>query len=199
MTSPLSRRSAGLILAALIATALFTAVDLGTKKWAMDTLSTERSHPSSGVCETPGILQRRPLAPKVLIENRLEFRYQENCGAAFGFLRDASPLVRKGVFYVAAIGAMFLLGWMFISGRGGRLFAWSVPLVLAGAIGNLCDRLSLGYVVDFIRFYWGGAWSYPTFNVADIWITVGVVLILLDGIAEGRAEKKRALEKSASV
>ena len=192
MTETLSPRALGLVVIALVATAVLTGVDLGTKKWALDTLSTERTTEPPPACTQPGFMQRRPVAPITLIEHRLEFRYQENCGAAFGFMRNASPTARKGVFYAAATGAIVLLGWMFITGRGGRLFTWSVPFVLAGAIGNLVDRVNLGYVVDFIRFYWGQAWSYPTFNVADIWITVGVALILLDGIFEGRAEKRRA-------
>ena len=154
MNETLVRRSAMAVMVAVIATAALTAADLGTKKWAMDTLSAERATQPSTVCEVPGLLQRRSLAPKVLIPSRLEFRYQENCGAAFGFLRNAKPIVRKGVFYAAGFGVMCILGWMFVTGRGGRLFTWSVPFILAGAIGNLWDRLNLGYVVDFIRFYW---------------------------------------------
>jgi signal peptidase II len=125
----------------------------------------------------------------VLIDGFLEFRYAENCGAAFGFMRDMPSLVRKGVFYVAATGAIVLLLWMFVTGRGGALFAISVPLIVAGAIGNFVDRVRLGYVVDFVRFHNHDSWAYPTFNVADAWITIGVALILIEGFADGRRER----------
>ena len=95
-------------------------------------------------------------------------------------------LVRKGVFYVAAAGAVVLLLWMFVRGRGGRLFALSVPLIVAGAVGNFVDRVRLGYVVDFVRFHIDDRWAYPTFNVADAWITIGVILILLEGFLDNR-------------
>jgi len=126
----------------------------------------------------------------VLIDGYLELRYAENCGAAFGFMRDMPSAVRKGVFYVAAGGAVVLLLWMFMTGRGGILFAISVPLIVSGAIGNFVDRVRYGYVVDFIRFHLDERWAYPTFNVADAWITIGVVLILIEGFVEGRHEKR---------
>jgi signal peptidase II len=48
----------------------------------------------------------------------------------------------------------------------------------------------LGYVVDFVRFHLNDRWAYPTFNVADAWITIGVALILIEGVIEGRREKQ---------
>src|SRR5690606_10370962 len=89
---------------------------------------------------------------EVLIADYLEFQYAESCGAAFGLLRDADDWVRRAVFGVAALGAVVALMWMFVVGRGGPLFAWSVPFVVSGAVGNLVDRVRYGYVVDFIRF-----------------------------------------------
>ena len=113
----------------------------------------------------------------VLIDGYLEFRYAENCGAAFGFMRDMPTKVRKGVFYVAAAGAVVLLLWM----------------IIAGAIGNFVDRVRFGYVVDFVRFHIHDRWAYPTFNVADAWITVGVTLILIEGFIDSRREKRARL------
>ena len=68
--------------------------------------------------------------------------------------------------------------WLYWTGYGGTLFAVSVPLIASGALGNLVDRFRLGYVVDFIRFHVREAFVWPTFNVADITITVGVALLL---------------------
>ncbi|MEM8609419.1 MAG: signal peptidase II [Myxococcota bacterium] len=194
-------RSGKALVLCLVAVGLLTAVDLGTKAWALDALSEPSSFGSEPVC-TPdehGRIrqQRTQTAPVVLVDGYLEFRYAENCGAAFGFMRDMPSLVRKGVFYVAAMGAVVLLLWMFATGRGGTLFAWSVPLIVAGAIGNLVDRVRLGYVVDFVRFHLNDQWAYPTFNVADAWITVGVVLILIDGFLDGKREQERVVADAA--
>lgn len=186
-------RSAKAIVLCLVAAGVLTAMDLGSKDWALDRLSQPSPRASDPVCEPNEFgriqPQRSQRSPIVLIDGLLEFRYAENCGAAFGFMRDMPKTVRKGVFYVAAAGAVLLLLWMFISGRGGKLFAFSVPLIVAGAIGNFVDRVNLGYVVDFVRFHINDRWAYPTFNVADAWITVGVVLILIEGFMDGRREK----------
>ena len=193
---PRQPRSRTALILCLLGIVVLSAADLGTKQWAYERLSQERPGGSlQPVCE-PGpsgavLPQRSQRPPIVLIDDYLEFRYAENCGAAFGFMRDMPSPLRKGVFYAAALGAVVLLLWMFVSGRGGVLFAWSVPLIVAGAIGNLVDRVDLGYVVDFIRFHIRDGWSYPTFNVADIWITIGVVLIIIDGFRETRDERQR--------
>ena len=193
--TPRSRKA---LILCLAATAAFTAMDLGTKHWALGRLSQPSSLASEPVCEPNehGRIQtqRAQRPPVVLIDDYLEFRYAENCGAAFGFMRDMPTLVRKGVFYVAAAGAVILLLWMFVTGRGGTLFAISVPLIISGAIGNFVDRVRLGYVVDFVRFHLNDRWAYPTFNVADAWITIGVALILIEGFLDGRREKQARAE-----
>ena len=187
------RTSKALVLC-LAATAVFTAMDLGTKHWALDRLSQPAALPSAPVCQPNDYgriqPQRAQRPPVVLIDGYLEFRYAENCGAAFGFMRDMPTPVRKGVFYVAAAGAAILLLWMFATGRGGALFAISVPLIVSGAVGNFVDRVRLGYVVDFVRFHLNDRWAYPTFNVADAWITIGVALILIEGFVDGRRDKQ---------
>lgn len=193
-----TRRSSKALVLCLAAIALLTAMDLGSKHWALDRLSQPSDLGSDPVC-TPNTYgriapQRAQTSAIVLVDRYLEFRYAENCGAAFGFMRDMPTLVRKGVFYVAAAGAVVLLLWMFVTGRGGALFAVSVPLIIAGAVGNFVDRVRLGYVVDFVRVHIDDRWAYPTFNVADAWITIGVVLILIEGFADGRREKRERAE-----
>jgi signal peptidase II len=180
----------------LAAIAVLTAMDLGSKQWALERLSEPSSTRADPVCKPDELgrihPQRNQRAPVVLVDRYLELRYAENCGAAFGFMRDMPSAVRKGVFYVAAVGAVILLLWMFVTGRGGKLFMISVPLIVSGAIGNLVDRVRFGYVVDFVRFHVNDRWAYPTFNVADAWITIGVALILIEGFLEGRREKQAA-------
>jgi signal peptidase II len=190
-TTPSERRTSAAIGACIVATIALVALDLGTKTWAEGALSAERTGTRPEVCasdEDGYIRYQRARRPEiVVIEDVFELEYAENCGAAFGLLRNAPTQVRTAVFGVAAIAATIVLLWLFVQGRGGPFFAWSVPLVVSGALGNFIDRLRYGYVVDFIHWHWKDAFDYPTFNVADIAITIGVVLLLIDGF---RAEKK---------
>jgi signal peptidase II len=71
--------------------------------------------------------------------------------------------------------------------RGARFLACALALVLGGAIGNLYDRMTLGYVVDFILVHYQG-WNFPAFNVADSAITVGAIMLIIDAFF---LEKKR--------
>lgn len=176
------------------ATLALLAADLGSKQWASETLSEERAVPPPSQC-VPGRLQRAPLPSVVVIEGYLELRYAENCGAAFGIGNDWSPTLRRLVFIPAALLATIALFWMFARGTGGPLFAWSVPFVVSGAVGNLVDRIRYGYVVDFIRFHVHDAWEYPTFNVADIAIVVGVALLVLDGFRSGPKREAKAADE----
>ena len=98
-----------------------------------------------------------------------------NEGAAFSFLNDAGGW-QRWVFVTLAIGVCsFLVFELMRLGRRERLQAWAFALILGGALGNLIDRIALGYVTDFLRFYWRD-WYFPAFNVADSAIFLGVVL-----------------------
>ena len=110
-----------------------------------------------------------------------------NPGAAFSFLAGAGGWQRW--FFVAvtlAVSAVILA--MLRKSGGNRLLATALALVLGGALGNLWDRLTLGHVVDFIQLHAAG-YYWPAFNVADSAITVGVVLILWDGVRDARAAR----------
>lgn len=188
-------RSMRIIALGLVATGALLWLDLGTKNWAESTLSTPLPGDPPPVCEPDEYGFRRWQRAKgdvvVLIEDHLELRYAENCGAAFGMGSQASPWVRKVVFGIAAVAASGALLFMFVQGRGTVWFALSVPMIVSGALGNLIDRLRFGYVVDFIRAYnlhlpYLNEW--PTFNVADIGITVGVGLLVLDGFRQPKEE-----------
>ena len=161
---------------------MLTAVDLWSKQWALDTLSVAKAS-APPVCEAGSSghvrMQREPVDALVLVEGQLELRYAENCGAAFGMLRTAPSWLRTSFFTVAALGFMTLLMWTYVRGDGGRLFVVAVPAIMSGALGNLFDRVHRGFVVDFIRYH--GLFEWPTFNVADIAISVGGALLLIDG------------------
>lgn len=187
----MTRRSHRAIALCAAVTLALVAADLGTKAWAAETLSTERIGQPPPVCGERG-MQRLRGESLIVIEDYLELSYAENCGAAFGLLRDAPDWVRRSIFGLAAVAATIVLFVMFVQGRGGGFFAWSVPLIVSGAVGNLFDRVRLGYVVDFIRFHWSDQWEYPTFNVADITITVGVALLIIDGFRQEKQAKDAA-------
>ncbi len=185
------RRGGRVLLAMCLATVALTALDLLSKNWMLERLSRPPAV-ERPVCQPDDAgrirMQRVPTEHIELVPGYLEFRYAENCGAAFGMLRTAPTWMRNLVFGVAALAACVWLGLAFWRGYGGRPFAWAVPLVLSGALGNLVDRIRFGYVVDFIRFHLENRWEYPTFNVADVTITIGVALLLLDGLRKPSAD-----------
>jgi len=180
--APRSKRALLLMFASL---AVYLLADLGSKEWALDSLSRDRRGTAAPVCQPDEQgytrYQRVPTEPHVWIDGVLVAHYAENCGAAFGMLRTAPSWVRALVFGLAALGACVVLTSMFVRGVGGRLFGAAVPLILSGAIGNVSDRLRHGFVVDFIQVD-PRLFEYPTFNVADIAISVGVGLLLIDGM-----------------
>jgi signal peptidase II len=183
----LQKRSYTALVIMLVSLAVYTFLDIASKEWALDTLSHERVGFSAPVCQSDDHgyvqMQRLPNQPKVVIDGYFNFHYAENCGAAFGFMRTAPTWLRAAVFGVAAIGACIVLTMMFMRGVGGPMFAAAVPMILSGAIGNLSDRFRHGFVVDFIQV--DPRWfEYPTFNVADCTITIGVALLLIDGMGK---------------
>lgn len=100
------------------------------------------------------------------------------------------------LFVTAAALAVLALLWMFVRGRGGALFASCVPFIVSGALGNFIDRIFRIYVIDFVRFHIHDVFEWPTFNVADAAITVGVFLLLLDGLIH-RDRKSAPSDSSA--
>jgi signal peptidase II len=116
-----------------------------------------------------------------------------NTGAAFSMLATASGW-QRWLFTLLAIGvSTAIIVWMRkLKARSQALLACSLSLILAGAVGNLIDRLRLGYVIDFIHAHWG-EWDFPAFNVADSAITVGAGLLLLDAWMEGRRAKAQSV------
>ncbi|MFK7733367.1 MAG: signal peptidase II [Pseudomonadales bacterium] len=109
----------------------------------------------------------------------LNFTLLHNPGAAFSFLSDAGGWQRWFFTVISAVVSAVLLVWLFRLQRNEKLLALSLALILGGAIGNLYDRVTLGYVVDFISFHYAGRY-FPAFNIADSAISVGAVLMILD-------------------
>ncbi len=109
---------------------------------------------------------------------RLEHTRNEN--GAFGFLNSISPSVRRPVLTgLQLFGAAFVAVLVFVWRRRSLRSLIPYLLIIAGAVGNVLDRILLGGVIDFIHVHFRGDYSWPIFNVADILITIGVGLILL--------------------
>ena len=138
-------------------------------------------------------LHFRPRRPIVISEDFLMLRYAENPGAAFGLFRRLPPGARGPLFHLVSMGAVVLITVYWLRLRGTKQEIWALiglPLVLGGAIGNWVDRLARGFVIDFIEAHWKDVYTWPSFNVADSAIVVGVVLLLIDGMA--RKDRKPA-------
>lgn len=115
-----------------------------------------------------------------------------NTGAAFSFLADAGGWQLGFLISVSLIVTAVMLVWLSRLSPHERLSGWGLALVIGGAIGNLIDRVVLGKVVDFLQWHWQD-WYFPSFNLADSAITLGVILLLLDGFffagRQGAADK----------
>ena len=128
-----------------------------------------------------------------------QHRYTQNRGAAWGVLSGAGEQFRVPFFYLVSIAAViFIFSYYRKLRTDQRYLQFALALVLGGAIGNAMDRVLRGYVIDFIDWHWFDpnwlrpALHWPTFNVADSGITVGLVMLFLDMLLAKKAAKEPA-------
>src|SRR5690554_4326037 len=109
--------------------------------------------------------------PIVIIENFLQFNYVENFGAAFGILQN------KKIFFIIMTTIVVIRIIVYIRANTNltTIMKISLAMVIGGAIGNLIDRVRLGYVVDFIDVRFWGLYDFPVFNIADSSIVVATL------------------------
>lgn len=124
--------------------------------------------------------------PVVVISN-FNLTLMHNSGAAFSMLSDAGGWQRWFFIALTSMVSIFILLWLYRLEARQHLTAFALALVLGGALGNLWDRIMLGYVVDFIDISlpflpWKIFNPWPTFNIADSAISVGAILLLIDAI-----------------
>lgn len=149
-----NRHAAGIVCLEIISWILLVFLDQLTKVWAVNALKGKD--------------------PRVLIQGVLEFYYLENHGAAFSLFQNA-----QWFFFLVAVAAITVIAY----------FIWKIPktrrfmplhilltLIGAGAAGNLLDRLIFSYVRDFIYF---SLINFPVFNVADMYVTVSTILLVI--------------------
>lgn len=163
--SPARRSLAGWLLVA----ALIIVIDQATKVWFDSAL---------------GYGERWHVLPF------FDFTLLYNTGAAFSFLADGQGWQRwffTGIALIATVVIVRLLR----KHAHAPLFCAALACILGGALGNAIDRLLYGHVVDFLLFYWQD-WYFPAFNVADVAITCGAILLLIDEIRRWRRERQSA-------
>lgn len=119
---------------------------------------------------------------KVPVTSFINLTHQHNYGAAFSFLAGAGGWQRWFFIVLASIVSVVIAVWIWrIRNEGPAILAAGLALVLGGAVGNLVDRIRLGYVTDFIQVLFG-SWAFPSFNIADSAITVGAALLIIDAL-----------------
>ncbi len=136
-------------------------IDQTTKAWAMKVLRYGGDMP--------------------IISGFLNFAYAQNTGIAFSMLDDHGDTGRWGLSAVAFVASTLVLYFFWRTPRTDDRVMGALALLLAGIVGNVTDRMRLGYVIDFIDVQFGN-WHYPTFNVADMAICVGAGLLIIDMI-----------------
>jgi len=108
-----------------------------------------------------------------------------NTGVAFSFFAGSPQLP----FIILALAvSVFVVWWLRKNPHGQTLVALAFSLIAGGALGNAIDRAFRGYVIDFLDFHWAG-WHFPAFNVADIAISIGAGLMILDALLEWRRSR----------
>lgn len=119
----------------------------------------------------------------------LDLTLAYNTGAAWSFLAAESGWQRWMFTGLAVLVSAILVVWLKrLKARSQGLLACALSLILAGAVGNVIDRLRFGHVIDFILAYWDEH-AFPIFNVADSAITIGAALLLIDAFLESRRSK----------
>lgn len=116
-----------------------------------------------------------------VIQSLFSFTLRYNHGAAFSFLYDAGGWQRWFFAIIATVMSVVLTVWLVRVATTKKLESLGLCLILGGALGNLYDRITLGYVVDFLHFYWNDN-HFPAFNIADSGISCGAALLIWDSI-----------------
>ena len=120
----------------------------------------------------------------VLIKNFFNITYIKNYGAGFSILQNQTIFL-----VVVTIAAIGFVTYLLIKSKNNEAFnRICYLLIIGGAIGNLIDRLTLGYVIDFLDFYIFG-YDFPVFNIADSFLTIGCILLIISILLESKRGK----------
>ncbi len=111
----------------------------------------------------------------------LGFTLVHNTGAAFSFLSDAGGWQRWLFLIISLVVSIVLMVWLYRLKASQFFLSISLALILGGALGNLYDRIFLGYIIDFIDFYYN-LHHWPAFNIADASITLGAIFLIFESL-----------------
>jgi signal peptidase II len=126
-----------------------------------------------------------------VIDGFFNIVHVRNSGVAFGLFKRFGSEYRLVSMLVVFLIVVFLIFFLVAQlKRGCNLQAFSLSLILGGAVGNLIDRMLIGEVVDFIDIHWAEVYHWPAFNVADSAITVGIMLIIFDELFLSRKRER---------
>lgn len=118
-------------------------------------------------------------ASKKIIPGFFNITHIHNRGAIFGFLgQSRSPLVYYLLMLASLVALILVVYYFFRTSPSEKFMSFSLSFILAGALGNLADRIFRGYVIDFLDFY-VKRWHWPSFNVADACVSIGAVSLIL--------------------
>ncbi len=161
------------------------------------TIEKNRGRPAAWLLLSAVVVLADQVSKAYIAQHFLEFEFtrvlavlditrMHNVGAAFSFLASASGWQRWVFISLAVVVSIGITVWLLMLPRGTHaLLSAGLALVLGGALGNVIDRIRLGYVIDFIHFHWDRAY-FPAFNAADSAITVGAAFLLLDALLEAK-------------
>jgi signal peptidase II len=128
----------------------------------------------------------------VVVNNYLNWTLMHNEGMAFSFLADQSGWQRWVISIVAIAIVIWLLIWLKKNKINAKFLNLGLVFVIGGALGNIYDRLSLGYVIDFIEAHYNDSF-WPAFNIADTAISIGAFFLILDLIfGEKEADESKS-------
>ena len=139
------------------------------------------------------VTERMQLFESLSIFPGFNWVYVLNPGAAFSFLADAGGWQKYFFTIFAAIVSLVLLVMLW-RGVSSKIESLAYALIIAGALGNAVDRVRIGAVVDYLDFYWR-TWHWPAFNLADIWITLGVAGLIAAEVLAKPTDKPSAVQK----
>lgn len=155
----------------LLAVIILLVLDLGTKKWAQNEL-------------------KNTMGTEV-VKGFWRFDYVENQNIAFSIGHGLPESVKQPLIIGIGIFALIFLTYFIIRAEKSILLYISASFIMAGALGNLIDRILNGYVVDFIHWFYKG-FDWPVFNLADAYITVGMILLITEFLFVSQKKDKEA-------
>jgi signal peptidase II len=129
-----------------------------------------------------------------IIPGYLRLSYLHNSGVAFGLFDEIESVWKPyilGGMAIVAVAAIVIYGLHVSQSR--KLLQLALAITLGGILGNFIDRIFRGYVIDFIEFHIKEVFHWPTFNIADSAITIGIILLLIDTIRNPALEEKQSV------